>query len=264
MRRFYAPYCYNTVHFSPAFRVDFFDFERETGKNAHIYPQEKHANIPPERTKCMKNSNRERKRILLVEDEGDARELAELTLKQYTLIYARDFNDGLLAARRGYFDLYILDNWLPGGSGAELSRLICGFDPYAPILIYSAAVYERDIQECLRAGAQAYLVKPVFPDNLERVVAQLISTARKKVFEARQAELAAVLEELAIRQMENAERLKKAKQKHLRAEEKVLRDKAMIAFIAAGGTRGEFAREWPSVFTEELRGQRKSDAASGH
>jgi len=211
----------------------------------------------------MKNSNRERKRILLVEDEGDARELAELTLKQYTLIYARDFNDGLLAARRGYFDLYILDNWLPGGSGVELCRLICGFDPYAPILFHSAAAYEQDIQEGLQAGAQAYLVKPVLPDNLERVVAQLISAARKKVFEARQAELATVLEELAIRQTENAERLEKAKQKRLRAEEKALRDKALIAFLAAGGTRGDFGREWPSVFTEEVRGVRTSNAASG-
>jgi len=203
----------------------------------------------------MKNSNRERKRILLVEDEGNTRELVSLTLAEYTLTYARDFNDGLLAARRGYFDLYILDNWLPGGSGVELCRLICGFDPCAPILFYSAAAYEQDIQEGLQAGAQAYLVKPVLPDNLERVVAQLISAARKKVFEARQAELATVLEELAIRQTENAERLEKAKQKRLRAEEKALRDKALIAFLAAGGTRGDFGREWPSVFTEEVRGR---------
>src|SRR5215475_14156955 len=164
MRRFYAPYCYNTVHFSPAFRVDFFDFERETGKNAHIYPQEKHANIPPERTKCMKNSNRERKRILLVEDEGDARELAELTLAEYIHICARDFDEGLRLAYLRYFDLYILDNWLPDGSGVEMCRLIRGFDPHTPILFCSAAAYAGDIREAKRAGAQEYLVKPVIPD----------------------------------------------------------------------------------------------------
>jgi hypothetical protein len=36
----------DTAHFSPAFRADFFDFERETGKNTHRRPQEKHANTP--------------------------------------------------------------------------------------------------------------------------------------------------------------------------------------------------------------------------
>jgi hypothetical protein len=61
---------------------------------------------------------------------------------------------------------------------------------------------------------------------------------------------------LAIRQTENAERLEKAKVKYLRAEEKALRDKALIAFIAAGGARGDFAREWPSVFSEEVRAAR--------
>jgi DNA-binding response OmpR family regulator len=57
------------------------------------------------------NRKRERARILLVEDEEDAKGLAELTLTEYALTYAHDFAEGLLAARRGYFDLYILDNW---------------------------------------------------------------------------------------------------------------------------------------------------------
>src|SRR5262245_2746060 len=118
---------------TPPFLAFFFGIEREAGKNNQRQIQEKHANTSQERTKGMTNSNRERKRILLVDDEVDARDLAELTLAEYTLTCARDFDGGLLAARRGYFDLYILDNWLPGGSGVELCRLICGFDPYAPI-----------------------------------------------------------------------------------------------------------------------------------
>jgi DNA-binding response OmpR family regulator len=43
----------------------------------------------------------------LVEDEEDAKELVTITLGEYTLICARDFNEGLRLARRGYFDLYI-------------------------------------------------------------------------------------------------------------------------------------------------------------
>ena len=42
----------------------------------------------------MANSNREKKHILLVEDEEDARELAAFALAEYTLVCARDFEEG--------------------------------------------------------------------------------------------------------------------------------------------------------------------------
>jgi DNA-binding response OmpR family regulator len=120
-----------------------------------------------------------RKRILLVEDYEDSRELATHTLTEYTLTCARNFNEGLRIAQQGGFDLYILDNWLPDKSGVELCRAIREFDPQTPILFYSAAAYAKDIQEGLRAGAQAYLVKPVIPDELRHAVAQLISAPRE-------------------------------------------------------------------------------------
>jgi DNA-binding response OmpR family regulator len=72
------------------------------------------------------------KRILLVEDYEDARDLAALTLTEYTLISAHDFREGLRLARRGYFDLYILDNWLPDRSGVEL----CLANLFASVLLY--------------------------------------------------------------------------------------------------------------------------------
>jgi|SRR5215467_3590602 len=154
-----------------------------------------------------------------------------------------------------------LDNWLLDRSGVELCRAIREFDPHTPILFYSAAAYAHDIREAVRAGAQRYLVKPVIPDELRQTVTQLISVAREAAFEARRAEIAAIRQELAIRQMENAERVEKAKEKRLRAKEKALGNMAQIAFLAAGVARGAFAREWLSVFLEEARGVRTSDAA---
>jgi DNA-binding response OmpR family regulator len=127
----------------------------------------------------MANLYKEKKRILLVEDEEDAKELVAHTLPEYTLICARDFSEGLRLARRRCFDLYILDSWLPDASGVELCRFIRGFDSHTPILFYSAAAYERDIWEAIGAGAQEYLVKPVVPDELRQVVAQLIFAAEE-------------------------------------------------------------------------------------
>jgi len=204
----------------------------------------------------MVSPNRLKKRILFVEDTEDMWQLVSLTLAECRFVYARDFNEGLRLARRGYFDLYILDNWLPGGSGIWLCRAIREFDPYTPILFYSAAAYECDIEEALRSGAQAYLVKPVKSDDLKQAVVKLTSPVSRRDSEACRAEIAVVREELAIQHMENAKLKESARDKRLRAEEKLMRLKAEKAFLDAGGTRGEFARRWPSVLTEEVRGRR--------
>src|SRR5215813_4972493 len=200
----------------------------------------------------MTNPERDRKRILLVEDHEDAWEIEEFNLTEYKLIWARDFDEGLRVARRRYFDLYILDNWLPDGSGVGLCRLIREFDPHTPILFYSAAGYTRDIQEALRAGAQAYLIKPVKFDEFKQAVAKLTMVVGGRDPEALRAEITAIREELAIRRIENAELMEKAKENYLRSQQKAIRLKAERAFLDAGGTRGDFARRWRSMFTEEV------------
>src|SRR5262245_27579913 len=127
----------------------------------------------------MTNLDGKKRRVLLVDDEEDARDLVTLTLIEYTLICARDCDEGLRLAQQRGFDLYILDCWMPDKSGIELCRAIREFDLHTPILFYSAAAYERDIEEAIRAGAQDYLVKPVGLDNLRQAVAQLISAPRE-------------------------------------------------------------------------------------
>jgi DNA-binding response OmpR family regulator len=116
----------------------------------------------------------------MVEDHEDDWDIVAFNLREYSLAFARDFDEGLRLAWRRCFDLYILDNWLPDGSGIGLCRLIREFDPRTPILFYSAAAYARDIWEALRAGAQEYLVKPVSPDSLAQTVARLTSPRRWK------------------------------------------------------------------------------------
>jgi len=127
----------------------------------------------------MANLDEKKRRVLLVDDEEDARDLVTLTLIEYTLICARDFDEGLRLARQRGFDLYILDCWMPDKSGVELCRAIREFDPHTPILFYSAAAYERDIEEAIRAGGQDYLVKPIIPNELRQAVAQLLSAERE-------------------------------------------------------------------------------------
>jgi DNA-binding response OmpR family regulator len=201
----------------------------------------------------MTNSGMEKKRVLLVEDHEDAWEIVAFNLPEYQVICARNIDEGLRLARSHYFDLYILDNWLPDGSGVGLCRLIREFDPHTPILFYSAAAYANDKDEALRAGAQVYLVKPINFGEFKQTVAQLSSVVDKRDSEARTAAITAIREELAIQQMEDDGLIEKGQEKRPRSHEKSIRLKAETAFLAAKGTRGDFARMWPSVYLSEVR-----------
>jgi len=206
----------------------------------------------------MTTSPTRRKHILLVEDRPDHFELLALNLQEYRLVHARNFAEGLRFATEKYFDLYILDNWLPDGTGIDLCQLIRKFDPHTPILFCSAIAYEPDIQKGLAAGAQAYFVKPIDFDGLQLMVARLTNIAPNMAFEARRAEITAIREELADQLFERNERFEKVRERSqkaiersgkaidmvLTAKRKYLRLKAMQAYLSAGGTRGDFAREW--------------------
>lgn len=73
------------------------------------------------------------------------------------------------------FDLYILDNWLPDGSGVELCKKIRRAKPDTPIVFTSAVAFQKSVDEATAAGANRYLVKPIEPDQLKQVVKELLS-----------------------------------------------------------------------------------------
>jgi len=119
-----------------------------------------------------------RKRILCVDNDEDTREMMDALLGEYgyEAVIAASVSDALERARFGGLALCILDYWLKEGNGVELCRQIRTLDAQTPIMFYSGAGYEADIQEGLDAGAQAYLVKPDF-DNLKPTIDRLIDDA---------------------------------------------------------------------------------------
>ena len=122
-----------------------------------------------------------RGRILYIEDHADTRELVTLLLSQksYEVITESTLARGVAMASGGNFDLYLLDSWLPDGSGLELCKQIRAFDQTTPILFYSAAAYPNDHDKALQSGAQAYLVKPSKPSELCATVMNLIEVSRQ-------------------------------------------------------------------------------------
>ena len=120
--------------------------------------------------------------VLFVEDDPDTRELMSFILKSedYQVVLAANYDEALLLARVLRFDLFIMDNWMPGGSGIELCRKLREFNVTTPIIFYSGAAYECDKREAFESGAQAYLTKPTDTDTLIETVANLIAEAREK------------------------------------------------------------------------------------
>lgn len=72
------------------------------------------------------------------------------------------------------FDLYVLDNWLPDGSGVELCEWIRSSGSNAPIVFTSAIGQKKDIELAKEAGADRYLVKPYEPETLVQTVKELL------------------------------------------------------------------------------------------
>jgi len=120
-------------------------------------------------------------RVLYIEDHEDTRELVTLVLEQrsYEVVTGSTIKSGVALAGSQQFDLYLLDSWLPDGSGLDLCKQIREFDKATPIVFYSAAAYEIDKDQALKSGAQAYLIKPSQPSELCNLVTKLIESHRR-------------------------------------------------------------------------------------
>jgi DNA-binding response OmpR family regulator len=118
-------------------------------------------------------------RVLFIEDDADTRELVSfvLTRENFEVVLATDSEEALLAAGATSFELYLIDNWLPGESGVDLCKRLREFDRRTPILFYSGAAYEHDKRAAFAAGAQGYLTKPIELGELVQEVSQLIYKA---------------------------------------------------------------------------------------
>ena len=119
--------------------------------------------------------------ILYLEDHDDTVELVTLVLSRnnYNVVAAKNYDDALRLARTRAFDLYLIDNWVIGGSGIELCKKLRKTDPVTPILFYSAAAYEYDKEEAFAAGADGYIIKPALHEQLLREVSRLICATRQ-------------------------------------------------------------------------------------
>jgi signal transduction histidine kinase/CheY-like chemotaxis protein len=123
------------------------------------------------------------RKVLVAEDNAANRILLELILQKrnHAITFACSGPDAVEAAHKERFDLILMDVQLPEMDGLEATRRVReiyreqGHD--VPIVALTAFTGEEDRQRCLDAGMRAYLPKPVQPQELLRLLDEMLGPA---------------------------------------------------------------------------------------
>ena len=124
------------------------------------------------------------KRVLVVEDDADIRDLITWKLEQagYSTVAAADGDAGLAAATSdagssgGLPDLVLVDWMMPKMSGIEVCQALRENPLTAriPIILLTAKAQETEVERGFAVGVDDYIVKPFSPrEMLSRVKAVL-------------------------------------------------------------------------------------------
>ncbi|MFC1508160.1 response regulator transcription factor [Candidatus Omnitrophota bacterium] len=120
----------------------------------------------------------DKKRILLVDDEEDLRNMLKFRLEatSYDVIEAADGQEGLSKARTERPDLIILDLMLPKIDGFKVCRMLKFDEKYKaiPIIMFTARAQKQDQDLGKEMGADAYVTKPFDPGILLGKIKELI------------------------------------------------------------------------------------------
>jgi DNA-binding NtrC family response regulator len=120
----------------------------------------------------------QKKCILIVDDEPNVRLVLSTALGSvgYQVIEAEDGERGLaqLENRSTVVDLVLLDLQMPRLDGMELLRRLRASGNIVPVVILTAHGSIPEAVTAMKLGAIDFLTKPLKPDALRRVVAEVI------------------------------------------------------------------------------------------
>ena len=126
--------------------------------------------------KFERRKREDMRRVLVVDDEADIRDLLDMTLARMGL--AADCAGSVAEAKALLgtqpYCLCLTDMRMPDGEGLELVRLIGDQYPKLPVAVITAHGSMENAVQALKAGAFDYLSKPVSLDQLRALVKSAI------------------------------------------------------------------------------------------
>ena len=121
----------------------------------------------------------ERRRVLVVDDQEDIREMARLVLTGagYEVATASSGREALRLARETTFDLVLLDINMPDLDGWATLRLLRADEAHddLPVAMFSVKSEVRDKVAGLKDGAIDYITKPFGVDELVSRVSRILA-----------------------------------------------------------------------------------------
>ncbi|WP_323813024.1 sigma-54 dependent transcriptional regulator [Cellvibrio sp. NN19] len=122
------------------------------------------------------------KRVLIIDDEPDIRELLEITLGRMQI--CTDSAASVASAKQllaqNHYDLCLTDMHLPDGKGLELVELIQQQYPQLPVAVITAHGSIDTAIESMKAGAFDFISKPVDLQTLRKLVNTAIESSQLK------------------------------------------------------------------------------------
>jgi two-component system chemotaxis response regulator CheY len=123
--------------------------------------------------------DRDRHRILIVEDSPTMRQLLVFALKRLKgadIVEAQDGMDGLRKVTSDHYDLALVDINMPIMDGLKLISLIRAEDALRemPIVVITTEGASEDRERALALGANEYLTKPIQANRVLSVAKALL------------------------------------------------------------------------------------------
>jgi DNA-binding response OmpR family regulator len=117
-------------------------------------------------------------RVLVVDDEPDARELLSefLTAKGYAVLTASNGEEALRKLKEDRPHLILLDIRMPKMDGLETLRRVREIDHEVGVIMVTAVNEEETGRQALKLGAFDYITKPLDLKYLERSLWYKITT----------------------------------------------------------------------------------------
>jgi signal transduction histidine kinase/CheY-like chemotaxis protein/Tfp pilus assembly protein PilF len=118
-----------------------------------------------------------KKVILVVEDDLISYQFIEalLTDTEAKLIHAKNGEDAIEICKIADLDLVIMDMRLPFTTGYEATAKIKTLKPNLTVIAQTANVMSEDKAKCFEVGCDAFIPKPIDPDEFIRLVAHYIN-----------------------------------------------------------------------------------------
>jgi len=122
----------------------------------------------------------QKKRILIVDDDRDILESLRILLKAkgYEIETAETGKEALDKFATASFDLALLDVKLPDMEGPELLARVRSNTPSSSTIkiMLTGSASRKDMMESLSRGADGYILKPIKPRDLVKLLEEKLKT----------------------------------------------------------------------------------------